>query len=465
MTLTIHKEIDEQRQLQVTIDVMPERVEQALRQTAKKVGKDVRVPGFRQGKAPYQVILKRFGREALLAETAEEMLPGLYEELLAKLDETEIYAEANLESVQLEPMTFKFTIPLIPQVKLGNYRALRREIESVSVTDAAVDEVLERIRVKHQVLEVVERPAEEGDVVALSGLGQVMVEPVETAELTAADSQPQAQTIFAEEHVDMLLDRQKLYPNTPFIDHILGLSAGEVADFSMTFPADYEDAELAGKNATFHLTILRIQSRELPELDDELAQREGEYATLAELRVSVHDELQRAAEAQAKEAIFDSMATSLLEEADILYPPVAIEKEMDKMVKELQNQVRYSGWQWQDFLRLQNETEESLRDSLRAAAVLRLRRNLVMQQFVRDEKLKVKAEDIDGLIEERIARFADEELRDNMRNYYRRSSGLELIRNEVMQEKVYERVKSIYTGQAPDLSDLEDEQTDSSEEE
>ncbi len=465
MTLTIHQEIDEQRQLRLTVGVAPERVDQALRQTVKKVGRDVRVPGFRQGKAPYHIILKRFGREALLAETAEDILPAVFEEVLAQIDETEIYAEPELDKVDLDPMTFQFTIPLVPQVKLSDYRALRREIEPPVVTDEAVAEALERIRVKHQVLEVVERPAAVGDVVTLSGLGQVMLVPAETAETADENAEPEAHTIFAEEYVDMLLDPQKLYPNTPFLEHILGLSAGDKAEFSFTFPADYEDAELAGKKATFNLSILQVQSRELPELNDELAQREGDYATVDELRAAVHNELQRAAEAEAKQALIDSMADSLLAEAEIVYPPAAVEKELDGMVASMQNRVRYSGWQWQDFLQFQGETEESLRDSLREAAVTRLRRNLVMRRFVQNEKLKVKPEDIDRLIDERTARFADEELRGNMRSYYQRGAGLDLILNEVMEEKVVERIKAIYSGMAPDLTDLEDEETDSAEEE
>ncbi len=461
MTLTIHKEIDEQRQLRLTIEVASERVDQALRQTAKEIGKEVHLPGFRQGKAPYHIILKRFGREALLAETAEAILPSVFEEALAQIDETEIYAEPKLEKVELEPMTFQLTIPLIPQVKLSDYRTLRREVVAPVVTEEAVAEVLERIRLKHQVLETVDRPAELGDVVTLSGLGQVMAPPTETAETTSE----QAQTIFAEERVDMLLDPEKLYPNTPFIEYILGLSAGEQTKFSFNFPADYEDAELAGKTATFNLSILQVQSRELPELNDELAQREGGYATVDELRTAVYHELQRAAEAEASEALVDSMTDSLLAEAEIVYPPAAVEKELDVMIATMQSRVRYSGWQWRDFLQIQGETEESLRDSLREAAVARLRRNLVMRQFVQNEKLKVKPEDIDRLVDARTARFEDEELRENMRNYYQRGAGLDLIHNDVLQDKVVERIKAIYTGVAPDLDDLEDEETDSAEEE
>ncbi len=478
MTLTIHKEEDAQRQLLLTIEVAEERVEKAMRQMAKKVAKDVHVPGFRRGKAPYQVIVNRVGREALRAETVDEIMPAIFEEALADVDETELYGRPELTDVEMEPLVLKFALPLQPIVKLGDYRGIRQEVEPVEVTAEAVDKALEEIQIKHQVLEEVDRAVEAGDLVALSGLGKLAPEEAEAAKAEGADADEveateaeenaagsAEQIIFAEERIDLLMDSTKVYPNTPFVENLLGLSAGEQTSFSFVFPDDYEDEELRGREAAFEVTILNVQSRQLPDLNDELAQQEGEFETLAELRAATLERLQQAAEAQAKEDLIEGMTDKLLAEAELVYPPAAVDAELDDMLQTLKTQARYSGWEWDDYLRMQGLTEEMLRDNFRETAVTRVERGLLIRQFILDEKLRVKAEDVDGLIEERVRKFENEDLQNSMRDYYRQGSGFDSISGEVLHEKVYERIMAIYAGTAPDLAELEDEDAGSDEEE
>jgi trigger factor len=152
VTLKIQTEQDDQRQLLMTIEVPEERVEKQMRQTARKLAKEVNIPGFRRGKAPYPVLLKRVGREALRTEAVEDMLQDLFKEALDEVN-PEIYAPANFDDMALEPLVLKFTIPLMPEVTLGNYRELRKEIEPVEITEEAIAEALERIQARHQTLE------------------------------------------------------------------------------------------------------------------------------------------------------------------------------------------------------------------------------------------------------------------------------------------------------------------------
>lgn len=477
MTLTIHQEEDTQRQLLLTVEVAQERVEKAMRQTAKKLAKDVRIPGFRQGKAPYHVILRRVGREALLAETVDDLVPEVFEEALANVTQEDFFARPELTDVDLDPMVLKFSIPLIPVVKLGEYRDYRQEIEPVTVTEEAVTQALEQIQNRHQVLEDVDRPAEPGDVVTLSGLGKLVVTeetavsptPLAAAEAdvdqSAQNQEAEEKIIFAEERVELLMDAAKVFPNTPFVDHILGLGPGEQASFTFTFPEDYADEELAGKKASFDITVLNVQSREVPPLDDELAKLEGKHETLAELKEGVRENLLKSAEAEAEEKLIEGLAEKLLENAEITFPPAAVEQEMDLMLQKLKNQARYAGWQWEDYLQLQGLTEEGLRDSFRETAVSRLKRNLIIRQFILNEKLQVKPEAIDELVEQRISKYENEDLRNNMRDYFSKGAGLETIRGDALHELIVERIKAIYTGTAPDLADLEDEDEGRDEEE
>lgn len=487
MTLTIHKEEDNQRQLLLTVEVDETRINKAMRQTAKKLAREHNFPGFRRGKAPYQVIVNRVGLAALRADTVEEIVPQIFEEAVADIDEEEIYGRPELTNMEIEPLVLKFTIPLQPKVTLGDYRVLRQEIEPVEVSEEAVDAALERIREKYQELEEVERPLALSDMATLSGTGKLVAEETESeATEEAADSTDAAESettetedvtdsadeideldrvIFAEERIDLPMDPDKVFAGTPFVENLIGLTTGEETTFNFTFPDEYENEELAGKEATFTLTVLNVQSRTLPDLDDELAKQEGDYETLADLREATHNNLKTAAEARAKEDLIDNMTDKLLEDAVLVYPPAAVEMEIDQMIENFKNQAQRAGWEWEDFLRIQGATEESMRDNFRETAVDRLTRGMVLRQFVLDEKIKVAAADVDAALDEKVAHYEDENLRNGMRDYYRTGYGFDTISSEILQDKVYDRIKAVFTGNAPDLSELQDEETASDEEE
>lgn len=459
MTLTIRKEEDEQRQMKLTVEVAEERIEYAMRQKANQLAREVRVPGFRKGKVPYQVMVRRLGRETLRYEAIEDMIDTVFREALADV-EAETYGQPTLEEMEMEPLVLTFTVPLAPVVELGDYREVREEVEPVEVTDEAVDEALEQVRSRHQTLEQVDRPVEAGDLVTLSGTGE-FVSAAEAAEADEGDEEEDEEreetaddVIFDEESINLLMDDTKLFPGTPFVENIIGLNTGEHKSFSFTFPEDFEEKEFAGREAHFDVTVLNVQNRDLPPLDDELAKLEGDYETLDELRESLRERLQQQAEDQAKEDVIEGMIDHLLEDAEINYPTAAVEMEIDDAVDSFKSQLSRSGWQFEDYLRLQGSTEESLREDFRESAEERLRRRLALRQFILSERLTVEAEDVDALIDQRVARFDNEELREGMRNFYRSGQGFDAVSSEVLSNKVYERVKAIYAGEAPDLAEL-----------
>ena len=460
MTLTIQTVEDELRQLTLTIEVDEERVRKAMQVKARELSRDVNLPGFRPGKAPYDVIVRRIGEDILRAETIEGLVQPVFEEALEQ-EGIEPYARPTLEDIEPNPVVLKFTVPLSPTVTLGDYRAIRQDVEDVEITDEAVNEALEYVRVRHQNIETVERPAEAGDVVSISGSGKF------TTPLPAAEGEEQAtegETIFEEERLEILLDDKTLFPETPFVENVIGMSVGDQKQFGFVFPDPYEqEAEYAGREAQFDVTLLEVKKRELPALDDELAKLEGRYETLDELREALRNDLAKEAEDAAKEKTIDDMIHHLLEDATLVYPPAAVEAQIDDMVEDFKNRLSRSGWKYEDYLNLQGMTEETLRADFGENAENQLRHQLALRQFILDEKLRVQAADIDQLIEERVARFDNELLRDNMRSYYRSGRGFDLISSEVLSNKAYERVRAIFSGNAPDLDAIADEITDEEE--
>ena len=460
MTLTIQTAEDELRQLSLTVQVDEERVRKAMQVKARELGREVNLPGFRPGKAPYDVIVRRIGEETLRGEAIEDLVQPVFEEALEQ-EGIDPYARPVLEEIEPDPLIFKFTVPLTPTVTLGEYRAVRQEIEDVQVTDEAVNEALEYVRMRHQNIETVDRAAETGDVVAISGSGRFTM-----PKLAAEGEEPatEAETIFEEERLEILLDDKTLFPETPFVENLVGLSVGDQKTFSFDFPDPYEqEAEYAGREAIFDVTILEVKNRELPELDDELAKQEGNYETLDELREAIRGDLTKEAEDAAKEQAIEQMVDRLLEDAVLVYPPAAVEAQIDEMVNDFKNRLTRSNWKYEDYLNLQGMTEEGLRSEFEENAEVQLRRQLALRQFILDEKLRIEAADIDHLIEDRVARFDNEGLRDSMRNYYRSGRGFDQISSEVLSAKTYERVREIFRGEAPDLAVLEAEAADEEE--
>jgi trigger factor len=476
VTLTIQTAEDELRQMTLTIEVEESRVQKAMQRKARELGREIHVPGFRPGKAPYDVVLRRVGEETLRAEAIEDLVQPVFEEALEQ-EGIDPYARPMLEDVETRPLVYKFTVPLAPAVTLGDYRALRRDVEDVGVTDEALNEALEYVRVRHQTIETVDRPAEAGDVVAISGSGRLAAakpaaegeeaasaEKDDTDETAATEESAEGETIFNEERLELLLDEKSLFPDTPFVENLVGMAVGDHKGFSFVFPEAYEhEPEYAGREATFDITVLEVKRRELPPLDDELAKLEGHYETLDELREDLRSDLAREAEHAAKEKAIEEMIDRLMEDAQMVYPPAAVEAQIDTMVEDFKNRLSRSGWQMQDYFNLQGMTEESLRADFSENAEQQLRRQLALRQFILDEKLRVEAADIDRVLEERVARFDNEGLRDSMRNYYRSGQGFELVSSEALSNKAYERIRAIFSGNAPDLSALEDEAADEEE--
>ena len=468
MTLTIQTAEDDKRQLTLTIEVDEARVQKAMQQKARELSREINLPGFRPGKAPYDVVVRRVGEDMLRGEAIEDLVQPVFEEALNQA-EIDPYAQATLDDIQPKPLTLTFTVPLSPTVTLGAYRERRQELEAVSVSDEALQEALEHVQSHHQVIEVVERPAAEGDVVTLSGRGDLVALPATAEAETTADVATEAdaagdettkaeagdEVLFDEERLEILLDPKTLFPDTAFVENLVGLSAGDQKQFSITFPDPYEpEPEHAGREARFDVTVLEVKKRELPPIDDELAKLDGRHETLDELRETLRSDLTHEAEDAEKERLIEEMTDYLLEDAQLVYPPAAIESQLDDMVADFKNRLARSGWEFQDYLNLQGMTEESLREDFRENAESQLRHQLALRQFILDEHIRISAADLEPMIEERVARFDNESLRESLRNYYRSGQGLDAISGAVLSNKVYERIRAILSGEAPDLAAL-----------
>ncbi|MFN2189978.1 MAG: trigger factor [Candidatus Promineifilaceae bacterium] len=441
MTLNIHTEEDSERQLKVTVEVPEERVQEQMRRTARSLAKRVRIPGFRKGKVPYNVLVNRVGEETLRADAIEEMIEPIFMEALDDIGE-QPFRQPTLDDIQFDPLVLELTVPLEPTVKLGEYRTERKDLAEVVVTEEALENALEQLQASFQELEEVDKPAELGDMITISGQGKLVEEPGEI--------------IFSEQDRDLLLDPEKTMPDLPFVENLTGLAAGDETEFTVAFAEEHEDEDLAGKEVAFSVSVSKVQNRTLPELDDDLAKQAGEYETFEELTEALEEQLFEQAKNDARNELLDEWVDILLADAEIVYPPAIVESELDKMVSDYKEQVTRSGWQWEDFLKLQGESEDSLRESWREGAASRIKRGIVLREFAEVEFIKVNASDVDDMLDNRVNRYGDNpELKEQIRNVLSQGQGLESIRNDILMEKVVDRIEAIVTGTAPDLDELE----------
>ena len=481
MTVTVHKEELEQRQMKLSIEVPEQYIAREMRKNAKKLAKDIRFPGFRPGKAPYRVVMKRVGEQALRADAIEELVQPIFEEAIAQ-EGIDVYGQPTFSDMAQEPLQFIYIISLPPVIELGDYRTLRREVAEPEITEEAIDAAFEEMREEKIVLADVDRPVEAGDLVLLDGHGELVMEADEeevdeAEESEDADIEEETEegddwneaVIFDEEGTELVMDSSKLFAGTSFVENIIGLSAGDSCEFTFTFPNDYEEESVAGKDAEFSIDVTNVQSRALPEMNDEFAQEiNPDVETVAELREKTREELYKQAEKAIHDELLEALGKDLLADATIDYPQNAVEMELDEMVQGMKAQVEQSGWEMDDYLRLQGQTEDDLRNDFRDSAITRFSTNLALGEFLKQEKITITSEDVDAAIEKQLDAFSDnEELRASIRGFYQQGQGFEMVSSQILMEKTSERYAAILMGDAPDLDVLDAVETavDESEEE
>lgn len=467
MTLTIHTEEMERHQALLSIAVSEDRIQQAFQKKIKSLAREVPIPGFRPGKAPASFVIKRFGAEAIRSEVIDEMMPTLVEEAL-KESELDIYDVVRMDDFNLEPTSFKIILALAPTVDLGDYRAARKEMPAIELSEEALNERLEHLREHHEVLEPVDRPSELGDVIMVGGQGWLTAvaqteeaeETEETEETERADNidEDGREIIFNQENAKVLLDAQKTYPDVPFVDNLVGQSVGDIVEFSFTFGEDYDDEHMRGREANFSLEILDVNQRELPELDDELAKLEGEYETLDELKAAVWKSMGTEATEEAEGELFNAFLEELISSAQLNYPPLMVEQEAEAFEEGIKKELEQAKLNWVQYLEMTGESESVLKEKWLAEAETRVQRHLVLREFITLEKLEVTQEDMVEMLHQRLARYQDPEIRNYILSMYLQGDRGRDLRNEALAAKTQTRIVAILTGQAPDLDALEEEE-------
>lgn len=414
--------------LNIALDAADEEpfVDRSYRRTVGNLA----IPGFRKGKAPRSIVESHVGRQALLREALDYMIPETLNRVMQER-ELRAFIEPQVEMLEWEPVSFKAVIALEPAVDLGDFRQLRLEKTPATISDEQIDLVIDRLRRESAPWEPVSRPAQFGDLLTLDVRG--VMDDVEIINDSAVDFIPQPENVL---------------PFPGFAQHLEGLTEGVAKDFILVIPEDYPRPEFAGKEVSFQATALAIKEKNLPAADDEFAKGVGEgYADLAALRAEMFARLDSEAQAQADRAFQERTLAAVLDQATVDLSDLVIGREVQGIVEERERMLRQQRLDLESYLGYVGKTPQEFQEELRPEAIARLRRTLVMRQLAKEESIAVEPEEVQAEVDDMLAETTDEN-REAMRQALYAEDTLVSIQNAILTRKTMERLTAIVQGLA-----------------
>jgi trigger factor len=413
-------ELDDSR-VRVDVEVPAEALESALRSAAAELGREIRVPGFRSGKVPPEVVLRQVGREAVMDEALRRGLPGWYEEAVADAGITTV-GDPQLDLSDLPekglPLAFTIEVGVVPPAKLGEYKGLEVGRREPSVDPQEVQAELERMRESLASLDTVERAAGEADFVVLDFLGTIDGEPFEGGE--------------ARGHL-VELGGGRLIPG--FEEQLQGVSAGDEQEVKVTFPEDYQAEHLAGRDAVFEVQVKEVKEKRLPELDDDFAVEAGGFDSLDELRAELEERIgqadERAIEGEFREAAVDAaVAASTIE-----IPHELVHAKAHDMWHRTARRMASQGIDPQQYLTMTGKTEEELATEAEPDAEQALKREAVLAEIVKAEGIEVSDEEVASALREAAGPDASDKQLKRALKRARKQGAEDALRDDIAMRK------------------------------
>ncbi len=351
-------------------------MDKTMQRAYRRIASRVNIPGFRKGKAPRTIVERYYGREAIVSEALDILIPEVYSQALEE-HQIEPVAQPQIDLVQTEPPVFKATVPVRPTIELGDPRELKFSMEPEEITDEKVNETIEDIRKRYAPWEKVERPAQEGDMLSLD------------VESSAAEAGP----FINDTGVSYIVTPGLTFPIAGFPEQLVGIEPGGSEEFTLTAPDDYPQEAFRGKEIAFKVTVNEVQEKKLPELNDEFVKSlPNDVDTVDGLRTWVREQLEQAAREAARRKVEADAVDALIAASQIEYPEVLVEHELDHLVDQHlpgNNQAAL-----EQFLQAIGKTREELREERREEAEKRVLRTLVLDQLARQESIQLADDDV-----------------------------------------------------------------------
>jgi trigger factor len=411
-------------QKELTIEIGANEVQEEYNKVYNGFARYAKVPGFREGKAPRTVIKQRFSKE-IKSEVLKQLVPHALGHVIEE-HQLRVISEPTIEGEDIvlresEPLKFQARVYVLPEFELKNYKGLQLTKRIAQVTDEGVEKVIEDLR-EHaaQLVPVEDRPSQAGDFVSVHLIGKY-IDPVEEEDLKSEDLMVE-------------LGAEGVHPD--FDTNLTGVKEGDVREFTVKYPEDFQGQGLAGKTLAFTATVNAVKAKELPELDDEFAQEiadeyNEEYTTLEEMRAQVRENLIANADAEADAALRDQLLTVLAQDYDFPLPAPLVERQANSRLNNFVQQLFRSGMPPQAMRQINWEERKAAELT---SAVTDVRVALLLGKIAEAEQITVTQDDLDEEIEH-IAE-ALKQSREQVEARLTKEDGMSSIESRLRSDKV-----------------------------
>jgi trigger factor len=366
--------------VRVEVGIEPDAVEDRLERAARQLAREMRIPGFRKGKVPPKIVIQRVGRDAVLEQALRDSLPEWYERALLESGITPVGdPELNVPSLPGagEGLSFSIEVGVRPEATLGEYKGLEVGRVEAEVPDEAVQAELDRLREGFAGLDSVDRSAAAGDLVLIDYSGTVDGEPLEGSEAT-----------------DLMVElgAESLLPE--FDEALAGAASGDEVTVEVRFPDEHRPESLAGKQASFAVTVKEVREKRLPDLDDDFATEASEFETLAELRDEIGRRIAAALEERAEADFREAAVDAAADAAQMDLPKELVHARAHEMWERLERSLASRGLNAQTYLQMQGKTQEQAVTDLESDAERALRREATLAAVADAEGIEVSEQEM-----------------------------------------------------------------------
>jgi len=429
MDVKINDKSETKKEIEVTIT--SQEMEPFLDKTAQKAAGEMNIKGFRPGKAPRDVVENSIGKEKLYEDAAREAIQETYPKII---EENKLFtlASPQVDIIKCAPgneVVYKATVYVLPEIKLPDYKKIsqdtvKKEGKEVKIEDKEVEQALDRVRESKAKTQKVEREAREGDVVVFDFKGDF-----------AGNEEKKVE----EKDFRITLGNEEMGALKGFEDNIVGMKAGEKKSFSIKTPkldgSSPQEKQLAGETINFEVEMKNVLEKELPEVNDEFAKTFPDVKGIDDLKEKIREGMKNEKENKEKEKVKLKVLEAIKKETSFEVPDVLVEKELDNMVKTIENQLLQSGNSFENYLKELGKSEEDLRKEWREKAKGNVSYALILHKISKDEEIKVTDEEIEEEVNRHFKAMGKEKSEEKEENLQRMRA---YVSDTLKNQKVFE---------------------------
>ena len=400
MSVKVEK-TENKNELKLEFTVESKIFDEGMKKVFNKNAKYFNIPGFRKGKAPFNIVEKYYGDEIFYEDTFNEVVPEIYDNAI-KEEKLDVVSKPQIDIVQMgkgKDLIFTAIVATKPDVKLGKYKGIELNKIEYPVTEKDVNDEINRLADRNsRIISVTDRATEKGDIAVIDFVGTVDGVEFEGGK--------------ANNH-ELELGSGSFIPG--FEDQVVGMKIDDVKDVKVKFPEEYFSKDLAGKDAVFKVTLHEIKKKELPEIDDEFAKDVSEFDTLKDLKADIKSKKEKQNEERAKAELEENAVKVVSEGSELDIPQGMVELELDNMEKDMETRLQYQGMNLEQYLKMLGKTKADFRNESEGPAKDSIKYRLVLDAICKDAKIEAEEKEIDDKVKELATSYGrkEEDLKSN----------------------------------------------------